>query len=560
MGCLRIFFGNPMKNLFKKNSLYFIVTVISVLLAASIILTYYNNSIIERNQALRTEVETAKFYFDQIGKSTIHSLDIGLRGFAIIRHKKFSEPMDKAQEWRDSLMENTEAPLRRLGYNFAQYNVFKDSVLAYVRYCFRLKDLLVQGKDDEFRKIFAQDKGAHLWWQYLETEKDIRKYIDSIDQQARMRYEAALFRNEILQIILFLTCVPTLIFTAFFTGKSFQLSELLRQAQKEKNRILREQNVLLEHKVVERTHEIAAQNEEIVSQSEELSAQRDTLLLQNQKLQDAGNTIYQQNTEIKAANEHLLEEVNNRTQELQKANRELIEQNNQLEQFAFIAAHNLRAPLARILGLTNLIKISSTEGEKQLAFEKLELSTRDLDHVIKDLNIILNIQKHTSNLTEVDLTTSFARVKRTLEKEMEDTNTVLTAHFDEASSVFAVAPYVESIFYNLISNAIKYRDPARQPAISLETHFQEDYVLLLVKDNGLGIDLEKYKSSMFSLYKRFHLHMEGKGLGLYLVKTQIEAMGGKIEVQSEPNKGTIFMVYFKPFHSTAHAFSETTAH
>jgi signal transduction histidine kinase len=549
-----------MKNLFKKKSLYFIVAVISVLLAASIILTYYNNSIIERNQALRMEVETAKLYYDQIGKSTIHSLDIGLRGFAIIRHKKFSEPMDKAQDWRDSLFENTEAPLRRLGYNFAQYKAFKDSVLAYERYCLRLKDLLIQGKDEEFRRIFVQDKGARLWRQYLETEKDIRKHVDRIDRQARRRYEAALFRNEILQIILFLTCVPTLIFTALSTGKSFNLAALLRQAQKEKNRILHEQNVLLEHKVVERTHEIAAQNEEIVSQSEELSAQRDTLLLQNQKLQDAGDIIHQQNAEIKAANEHLLEEVNSRTHELQKANRELIEQNNQLEQFAFIAAHNLRAPLARILGLTNLIKISATEGEKQLAFEKLELSTRDLDHVINDLNIILNIQKHTSNLTEVDLTTSFARVKRTLEKEIEDTNTALTAHFDEASSVFAVAPYVESIFYNLISNAIKYRDPERQPAISLETHLQGDYVLLLVKDNGLGIDLEKYKSSMFSLYKRFHLHMEGKGLGLYLVKTQIEAMGGKIEVQSEPNKGTIFMVYFKPFRSTAHAFSGTIAH
>jgi signal transduction histidine kinase len=132
-----------------------------------------------------------------------------------------------------------------------------------------------------------------------------------------------------------------------------------------------------------------------------------------------------------------------------------------------------------------------------------------------------------------------------LEKEIEETNTKLIARIDPVRTVYAVAPYVDSIFYNLISNAIKYRDPERQPEVSIETKIENGFVQMTVKDNGLGIDLKKHKSNMFTLYKRFHLHMEGKGLGLYLVKTQIEAVGGKIEVESEQYQGTTFHVYFK---------------
>ena len=110
-----------------------------------------------------------------------------------------------------------------------------------------------------------------------------------------------------------------------------------------------------------------------------------------------------------------------------------------------------------------------------------------------------------------------------------------------------IAPYVESILYNLISNAIKYRDPERSPHIAIKTTHENEFVCLAVMDNGLGIDLKKYKQNIFSLYKRFHLHVEGKGLGLYLVKTQIEALGGRVEVRSEPNEGTTFQIYFKRY-------------
>jgi signal transduction histidine kinase len=534
-----------MKKLFKTHFIYLTVVVIGILLAINIGLTYYNNTIIERNRAIQHEVEVAKLYYDQIGKSVIHSLDIGLRGFAIVRNAQFVAPLDNALIWKDSIITNAETPLKKLHYDFRTFNVLIDSLDAYATYCYRLKKLLLQGRDEEFTRIFAADKGGHLWWQYLECEKDIQHYVNGVGNKAREEYEAALYRNLILQVLLFAICFPTLIYTAIHTGKTFQLSELLRRAEKDKNKILHEQNVMLERRVGERTQEIQTQNEEISSQSEQLSAQRDALLAQNRELQDARETIEKQHAEIHAMNQHLKQEVDSRTMEVHIANKELIEQNTQLEQFAFIAAHNLRAPLARILGLTTLIKISTTEEDKQTAFEKLEESTRDLDHVIKDLTVILNIKKHTSNLAEVDLEDSFVRVKRMLEKEIEETQTRIHHDFTGVKKVYAVMPYVESILYNLISNAIKYRNPEHLPVVSVSTRIENEFVCLMVNDNGLGIDLPRYKSSMFNLYKRFHLHMEGKGLGLYLVKTQIEALGGKIEVQSKPNEGTTFFVYFK---------------
>jgi signal transduction histidine kinase len=132
-----------------------------------------------------------------------------------------------------------------------------------------------------------------------------------------------------------------------------------------------------------------------------------------------------------------------------------------------------------------------------------------------------------------------------LEKEYEETNAKLDSDFRAAGKVFAVGPYVDSILYNLISNSIKYRHPDRQPLIQIRTSIERDFVKLTVTDNGLGIDLKKHRNNIFNLYKRFHLHMEGKGLGLYLVKTQMMALGGKIDVESEPEEGTTFQVYFK---------------
>lgn len=531
--------------MFRKNVIYFVVLLIGALLLTDILLTRQNNGIIRHNKNLQVQTELIKRYYDQVGKIIIHSLDIGLRGYAIVEQDRFSAPMENARTESDSIFTNIELPLKELKYDLTEFYALRDSVVAYTNYCFYLKKLLDENDTDTFLKLFSTDKGAGLWGQYLDCEKSILQFTNSVDHLAQQDYEAALVWNQMLQIILFLICFPTLLYTAYYTGKTFKLSDLLRQAEAERNKTLTQQNTELERRVAKRMQEIAAQNEEITSQSEELAAQHDALALQNKKLFEAHRIIETQNHEIQLKNEQLELEIEKRTQELQNTNRELVVHNNQLEQFAFIAAHNLRAPLARILGLANVLDMSKTEVDRNTALRKLVDSTLDLDHVIRDLNLILNIQKHTSNLVVVDLALAFARVIKILEKEIEETQAKVTDDFAEAGKVYAVSPYVESILYNLISNAIKYRDPTRPPVISLKTTVDQEFVCLIVSDNGLGINLAKHRQNMFTLYRRFHTHMEGKGLGLYLIKTQIIALGGKIDVESELNKGTTFKVYFK---------------
>jgi signal transduction histidine kinase len=538
---------NVTRKIFKHNLIYAVVIVISVLMITSIVLTYYNNSIIQRNRAIQIAVEDVKTGYDQIGKSVIHSLDIGLRGYALVRNQKFAAPLESALRAKDSIINDVEVPLRELNYDFQSFNAFKDSLNAYTLYCSRLKRMLDESKMQEFMNEFVTDKGGHLYWQYLQVEADIEKFLDKLSQNAQQNYSQALFRNQIILIALFVICFPTLLYTAYYTTKTFKLAELLQKFEADRNKVLLEQNATLEQRVAERMREITDQNKEINSQREELSEQRDALSIQNKQLVEAHKTIELQNAEIQSMNRQLAIEVQNRTQELREANKELIQQNNQLEQFAYIAAHNLRSPLTRIMGLANLIHVTDSQDDKTIALERIVTSVQDLDQVIRDLNTILNIKRHTGNLEEVELGTVLGRVKRVLEKEIEDTHAVITSNFDEVNKVYAVTAYIESVLYNLISNAIKYRDPSRIPFITIESTLDGDSICLTVSDNGLGIDLTKHKHQIFSLYKRFHLHMEGKGLGLYLVKTQIQALGGRVEVKSEPNEGTTFFIYFKRY-------------
>src|SRR5690349_20316248 len=164
-----------------KNIIFLIVGLISILLVTNVLLTYYNNDIIKENHDVQSQVEKVKLYYDQIGKSIIHSLDIGLRGYYIVRTPAFVAPMDNAINVKDSLLQNIEVPLTLLRYDDAEYKVFKDSLNAYTEYSFMLKDLLIEDRDEEFKRIFTSDKGAHLWWQYEQLGNNIMKHLDTID-------------------------------------------------------------------------------------------------------------------------------------------------------------------------------------------------------------------------------------------------------------------------------------------------------------------------------------------------------------------------------------------
>jgi ligand-binding sensor domain-containing protein/signal transduction histidine kinase len=309
---------------------------------------------------------------------------------------------------------------------------------------------------------------------------------------------------------------------------------------------IKQQNKKLEILVAKRTEELENINEELVQRDEEIQTQnnelfnqREELASQNEELQSARQVIQKQNNEIILRNESLEEEIKDRT-------KDLVEYNQQLEQFAFITAHNLRAPVARILGLGNVLDFACKNGEdERLIIGKLIFATRELDTVVKDLSAVLELRKNnTSLITEVSLHEELRLIKENLEKEILETNTEIKEDFSRAPLIRTLKPYLDSILINLIGNAIKYRHLERQPLIRIKSELVENQICLTVSDNGIGIDLPSYGEKLFTLYSRFHDHVEGKGMGLYLVKTQVAALGGKIEVESEVDCGTTFRILF----------------
>ncbi|WP_183906656.1 PAS domain-containing sensor histidine kinase [Rufibacter immobilis] len=229
---------------------------------------------------------------------------------------------------------------------------------------------------------------------------------------------------------------------------------------------------------------------------------------------------------------------------------DLLQRNKDLEQFAYIVSHNLRAPVANIMGLSNLIRMLPPENS---AFKKsmdgLQISVNKLDTVIKDLNNVLQIRRQINEMKEeIDLQQLVDDIKSMVANLIDKENVLIYTDFSRLGKIYSIKSYLHSIFSNLISNSIKYRQPDQRPIIEIIADKIDSKIYFYFRDNGLGIDLKAHEHKLFGLYKRFHFHTDGKGMGLFMVKTQVETLGGKIYVQSEVNKGTEFILEFEEQH------------
>lgn len=225
---------------------------------------------------------------------------------------------------------------------------------------------------------------------------------------------------------------------------------------------------------------------------------------------------------------------------------ELTSKNEDLNQFTYIISHNLRLPVANLLGLVNLLELEAgLEPTVRELVRHVSTTSAQLDRVILDLNDILNLRRRRDELCqEVNLEQEYQHLLGLLEPTYPDVKQWVQANF-ELQSVYTIRSYLQSMMYNLVSNALKYRHPERQPEIQITVRQLDEQVSLEVSDNGLGIDLTRHRSQLFRLYKRFHLHLDGKGMGLYLVKTQAESLSGSVDVSSVPGQGSQFQVVFK---------------
>jgi signal transduction histidine kinase len=271
-------------------------------------------------------------------------------------------------------------------------------------------------------------------------------------------------------------------------------------------------------------------------------------LLQNQQreLITANNLIEKQRELIAKENLQLASEIIEKNKQLTETNTELINHNNDLQQFSYTISHNLRGPMASIAGLLSLIEPTELGPTNQPIIKHFTSSFNSLENTIKDLGNIIDIRNKITRLRQkLILTEELEHIKTLLSAEIEDNNVQITENLDKAPEIYSVKIMIHSILYNLVSNAIKYRHPDKACQIHISSVQEDNFIKLTIEDNGIGIDMNRFGDKVFSLYKRFHAHIEGKGLGLFLVKLQTETMGGRIEVKSVPNEGTTFSVYLK---------------
>ena len=231
--------------------------------------------------------------------------------------------------------------------------------------------------------------------------------------------------------------------------------------------------------------------------------------------------------------------------EREKITADLIKRNKDLEQFTYIISHNLRAPLANIMGLSGLLNdLVPDEIECLEIVTGITASANKLDEVISDLNQILQVSFLNEKNEQVALPELVDDIKKSINYLIERENARVTFDFTEAKSVFTLKSYLRSIFFNLILNSIKYRKPDADPEISITSKPGRGKIHISYRDNGRGIDTIKNKKDLFGLYKRFDTSVEGKGMGLFMVKMQVESLGGKIALHSQVNQGTVFEIEF----------------
>jgi len=223
---------------------------------------------------------------------------------------------------------------------------------------------------------------------------------------------------------------------------------------------------------------------------------------------------------------------------------ELSRRHDELMQFNHIVSHNLRAPVASILGLAQFLTEDTPPQELHETTRYIQKAAQSMDDLLCDLNNVLSVRSSLQEKMETfSLIDIVSLVSVHLKNEIKESGAILNTEIEPtADQLTSIKSYIQSSLFNLVGNAIKYRSPGRPPVITIRAGKNDDRTVISVQDNGLGIDLKAHKDRLFVLYSRLNHDCEGKGLGLYMTKTQIEALNGSIEVESVKGLGTTFNI------------------
>ncbi|WP_405379727.1 ATP-binding protein [Maribacter sp. LLG6340-A2] len=229
---------------------------------------------------------------------------------------------------------------------------------------------------------------------------------------------------------------------------------------------------------------------------------------------------------------------------LKEYNLKLTEKNKELEVFSYAAAHDLKAPLINLRSLLGILKDESLiKATGEPIYSKI---IQVFDIMSSKLNAVNKVIGLKSTIGDKKESISFQHlvndIKGEVSEEIKDGNIIFEEDYSLCSEVYYNKPHLHSILHNLITNAVKYRNTSVQSKISISTSIQKNKVVLEISDNGIGVDLTSNEDKLFGLFKRMHTHVEGLGVGLYIVKFIVNAHGGHIKVKSKKNIGTNFKI------------------
>ena len=248
-------------------------------------------------------------------------------------------------------------------------------------------------------------------------------------------------------------------------------------------------------------------------------------------------------------------QIKNQLQQLESLNRKLTLSNNtltktnkELDNFIYTASHDLKAPILNIEGLVKALEkeIKDPEAKTRTILDLIKKSIERFKETIIDLTEISEIQGELAgDIGSVNIGEVVDEVRSLISASITSSEATIKTDFSKADKIVFSKKNLKSIVYNLLTNAIKYRSPERPPVIQISSYPSGQYVVIRVQDNGSGFDLAK-KERIFEMFKRLHNHVEGTGVGLYIVKKIVENTGGEIEVESELNKGATFKIFLHP--------------
>ncbi|MEJ8801190.1 PAS domain-containing protein [Pontibacter sp. H249] len=235
-------------------------------------------------------------------------------------------------------------------------------------------------------------------------------------------------------------------------------------------------------------------------------------------------------------------------EELLEKNIALERTNQDLDSFVYTASHDLKLPIVNMVGLfhelTQVAEFKDPDAPKMIGM--FNNSLQQMQNTINELSEVVKVQKSVKKELEcLPLDEITQNVLANLQHHIEGTQAIITTDFSKAPCLYFTRSGLRSILYNLITNAIKYKSNDRQPVIHLCSEIKDNFVELKITDNGIGLDLNKHQNKLYQMFKRFHNHVNGSGLGLYIVNRLLTNNGGHINITSNLNEGTTFYLYFK---------------